>query len=272
MGTLDLHGFTKSEAISRTTDFLDRSSRSLNSENAWVLIITGSGAHSSQGPVLRSVIEALLRKRKIEYRIMKGKGSFLVNSASGIVLYEPAQPRDSKVIIAPTSTLTDASGLDFIRRSTLERQLSENRDGSRKALKKEFYNIRNEEAAYDKAISKSLEEKAREKDEVKELLDKAVDLSLAEKQREIDEEKKLSKVIEISKRESIVNEMDEDEQIQKMLALSKAEYDQQNDPDIYLQQVLELSQNERNESFVRNHGEDPEDELLKVLELSVVDF
>lgn len=49
MFTLDLHGFTKSEAICRTTDFLDHSSRSLRSENAWVLIITGSGAHSSEG-------------------------------------------------------------------------------------------------------------------------------------------------------------------------------------------------------------------------------
>jgi len=272
MGTLDLHGFTKSEAISRATDFLDRSNRSLNSDNAWVLVITGSGAHSSQGPILRSAIEALLIKRKIEHHIMKGKGSFLVNSASGIVLYEPSQSRDSKVIVAPTSNSTDVSGLDFIRRSTLERQLSENRDGSRKALKKEFYNIRNEEAAYDKAISKSLEEKEREKAEVKELLDKAVNSSLAEKRKEIDEENKLSEVIEISKRESIVNEMDEDEQIQKMLALSKAEYDQQNDPDVYLQHVLELSRNERNKSCVRNHGEDTEDELLKVLELSVVDF
>ena len=49
MDTLDLHGFTKSDAISRTTNFLDRSNRLLSSENAWVLIITGSGAHSSQG-------------------------------------------------------------------------------------------------------------------------------------------------------------------------------------------------------------------------------
>ena len=47
--TLDLHGCSKSEAISRTTDFLERSNLLLNSENAWVVIITGSGAHSMHG-------------------------------------------------------------------------------------------------------------------------------------------------------------------------------------------------------------------------------
>ncbi len=49
MDTLDLHGFNKAEAIRRTTDFLDQSNISSTSENAWVLIITGSGAHGSEG-------------------------------------------------------------------------------------------------------------------------------------------------------------------------------------------------------------------------------
>ena len=223
---------------------------------------------------MRGAIEALLRKRKIEYHIRKGKGSFLVNSASGIVFYEPSQPRDSKVIVAPTSA--DTSGPDLIRRSRLDRQLSQNRDGSRKALKKQFYNVRNEEAAYGEAISKSLKENDREKAEAKEdkeLLEEAVSLSLLEKEKETNEEKKLADVIEMSKRESFVNAMDEDEQIQKSLALSQAEYDRQNDPDAYLQHVLELSRNERSGGFVRSHGEDEEDEgLLNVLELSVLDF
>ncbi len=205
---------------------------------------------------------------------MKGKGSFLVNSASGIVLYEPLQPRDSKVIVASSSA--DTRGPDLIRRSRLGRQLSENRNGSRKALKKHFYNVRNEENAYEEAISKSLRENDRDKAEAKkdmELFEKAVSLSLLEKEKESDEEKDLAEVIEISKRESIVNAMDEDERIQKSLALSQAEYDQRNDPDAYLQQVLELSRNERSGTFVRSHGEDEEDEgLLKALELSVLDF
>jgi DNA-nicking Smr family endonuclease len=51
---LDLHGYTKSEGIRRTTEFLDRiasKSRQNNkggegSNKAWALIVTGSGSHS----------------------------------------------------------------------------------------------------------------------------------------------------------------------------------------------------------------------------------
>jgi len=270
---LDLHGCTKSDAISQTTDFLDRSKRILNSDNTWVLVVTGSGAHSPHGPVLRGAIEALLIKRKIVYYLMKGKGSFLVNAASGFVLYEPSQPRDSKVMVAPTSASGCTDGANLIRRSILERQLSENREGNSKALKKKFHSIRNEEAAFDEAISKSLEEKERAKAEDKETIGQAVNLSLMAKQKETDEEQKLCEAIEISKRESVVNAMDEDEQILKTLALSKAEFDQQNDPDVYLQQIIELSRRERSDDDDCKHGENQEDEgLLKALELSVVDF
>lgn len=314
---LDLHGCTKSDAISRTTDFLDRSNRLLNSDNTWVLVITGSGAHSPHGrkfsrcyftefcaemflresssltirifnveneinldeihmvllAVLRGAIEALLIKRKIVYYLLKGKGSFLVNAASGFVLYEPSQPRDSKVMVAPTSVSGCVDGANLIRRSILERQLSENREGNRKALKKQFHSIRKEEAAYDEAISKSLEEKERAKAEDKETLQQAMNLSLMAKQKETDEEQKLCEAIEISKRESVVNAMDEDEQILKTLALSKVEFDQQSDPDVYLQQIIELSRRERSNDDDCKHGENQEDEgLLKALELSVVDF
>merc|ERR1712194_637911 len=93
------------------------------------------------------------------------------------------------------------------------------------------------------------------------------------KQKETDEEQKLCEAIEISKRESVVNAMDEDEQILKTLALSKAEFDQQNDPDVCLQQIIELSRRERSDDDDCKHGENQEDEgLLKALELSVVDF
>jgi len=45
---LDLHGYNKSEGIRRTTDFLDRiASKSRQNSKAWVLIVTGSGSHSS---------------------------------------------------------------------------------------------------------------------------------------------------------------------------------------------------------------------------------
>jgi hypothetical protein len=223
--------------------------------------------------VLRGTVEALLAKRKIDYYLMKGKGSFLVNAASGFVLYEPSQPTDSKVIVAPNSVSLQNKGRIPIRRSILHRELSESMEESRKAMKKEFHNRCNEEAAFQKAVSKSLEEKAMEKAEEEQLLGQAVDLSLLEKQKEIDEEEKLDAAIEISKRESIVNTMDEDEQMRDLLALSKAEFDQQRDPDAYLQHVIKLSKKERNEFDEKSRiPEECDEELLKVLELSAVDF
>ena len=96
---------------------------------------------------------------------------------------------------------------------------------------------------------------------------------MAEKQKEAEEEEKLRAAIELSKKESIVNAMDEEEQIRKLMALSKAEFDQQYDPDVYLQQVIELSRKEEDNNCALKNGEDLEDEgLLKALELSVVDF
>jgi hypothetical protein len=217
---------------------------------------------------------------------MKGKGSFLVNAASGVVLYEPSQPRDSKVIVAPNSVVVPRNVLHPIRRSILERDLSENRKRGRKALKKDFHNRCKEEAAFDDAISKSLEEDSKVKAEAEQLLEQAVDLSIVEKQVEKqklkEEEKKLSAAIEISKRESIVNDLDEDEQIRQTLALSKTEFDHQRDPDAYLQLVVELSRKEREvhnemlttlEDRAFRHEDNQEDEgFLKALELSVVDF
>ena len=237
--------------------------------------------------ILRGAVEALLMKRKIVYHPMKGKGSFLVNAASGIVLYEPSQPRDSKVIVAPNSVVVPRNSLHSIRRLMLERDLSENRKGGRKALKKYFHNRCKEEAAFDDAISKSLEEDSKVKTEDEHLLEQAVNLSIVEKQVEkqklTEEEKKLSAAIEISKRESIVNDLDEDEQIRQTLALSKTEFDHQRDPDAYLQLVIELLRKEKNEvhnemqttheDCAFKHKENQEDEgLLKALELSVVDF
>ena len=235
---------------------------------------------------MRGAVEALLMKRKIVYHPMKGKGSFLVNAASGVVLYEPSQPRDSKVIVAPNSVVVPRNVLHPIRRSILERDLSENRKRGRKVLKKDFHNRCKEEAAFDDAISKSLEEDSKVKAEAEQLLEQAVNLSIVEKQVEKqklkEEEKKLSAAIEISKRESIVNDLDEDEQIRQTLALSKTEFDHQRDPDAYLQLVVELSRKEREvhnemlttlEDRAFRHEDNQEDEgFLKALELSVVDF
>mmetsp|Transcript_15929 Transcript_15929/g.36884 ORF Transcript_15929/g.36884 Transcript_15929/m.36884 type:complete len:291 (-) Transcript_15929:59-931(-) len=274
--TLDLHGRSKSEAISRITDFLERSSLLMNPENAWVLIITGSGAHSMHGPVLRGAVEALLRKRKIKYYLMKGRGSFLVNAASGIVLHKPPQPRDSKVIIAANSV----SIKEKVR--YLERDRTENRDDSR-AIKKEFHDQCKEKNDFDKAISISLEEKERTKKEDEKLLGRAVNLSLLEKEKQSREDKELALAKDMSKLESLINATPEDEQIQKTLALSKVEFDYRHNPDACIQEAIELSRKESQEidnEMLRNfeasssdYNQNQEDEgFLRALELSMVDF
>jgi len=258
--TLDLHGSSKSEAISRTTGFLERSNKLMNRENAWVLVVTGSGAHSLDGPVLRGAVEALLIKRKIEYYPMKGKGSFLVNAASGFVLYEPKEPRDSKVIVASNSISVPMNNHHSIRHSKLER---ENREGSRKALKKMFHNRCKEEVAFDEAILKSLEEKDNYKAEDQRLLERAVDLSLLEKHQETQEEKNIiCAAIEISKRESIVNAIDEDACLQRAIDLSRMESKEVDIeiPSIFEDCTFKAEQDQENEGF------------LKALELSVVEF
>jgi DNA-nicking Smr family endonuclease len=56
-GELDLHGLTRDEALKRTRAFLGHAAR-----QGWpvVLIVTGKGLHSSDGPVLRRAVEGLL--------------------------------------------------------------------------------------------------------------------------------------------------------------------------------------------------------------------
>ena len=65
--TLDLHGYRKEAAIRAVTEFLDRQSRRNAPNDGWVTIITGAGSHSPDGPVLRTAVESLLRRRQIQF-------------------------------------------------------------------------------------------------------------------------------------------------------------------------------------------------------------
>ncbi len=57
---LDLHGFLRDEALTRLEHFITSAySRGLEA----VLVITGKGYNSPEGPVLQGVVEAWLRKR-----------------------------------------------------------------------------------------------------------------------------------------------------------------------------------------------------------------
>lgn len=105
---LDLHGFRREVAIRAVTDFLDQQTRPTmtetnqknNNQNLLLVsIITGSGSHSQAGPVLRSAVESLLQRRRMEF-VRDTPGSFLVNAQSGEVWYKEHQATDTKLIIA----------------------------------------------------------------------------------------------------------------------------------------------------------------------------
>ena len=118
MPTLDLHGCRRSDAIRQLTDFLERH-RSCSSvvdchDNprvglaatslqqsplpSWVCIITGTGSHSKDGPVLRDATLELLMKRHMVFSINRGRGSITVDANSGIVLHK-APVVETKLLI-----------------------------------------------------------------------------------------------------------------------------------------------------------------------------
>lgn len=70
-----------------------------SSSTFYVTIITGSGSHSSHGPILRSVVQRLLEKRGMTYQLERGGGAFRVNALSGHDLYQAGAPVDSKVVV-----------------------------------------------------------------------------------------------------------------------------------------------------------------------------
>ena len=103
VATLDLHGYHRGEAIRRLTDYLDQQAQNNRAEQVWVCVITGSGVHSTEGPVLRNAVQDLFVKRQMEYHINTGKGSLTVNAKSGIVLHKQ-KVVDSKITIVPHSS------------------------------------------------------------------------------------------------------------------------------------------------------------------------
>lgn len=101
MPLLDLHGFTKENAIRQLTTFLERHEMA-----PWVCVVTGAGSHSPDGPVIRNAVKKLLTKRKMEFRKLT-PGSFMVNASTGIVLQAPDPPVDTKLKVIPRPSLSN---------------------------------------------------------------------------------------------------------------------------------------------------------------------
>jgi len=308
--TLDLHGSTKSEGICRTTEFLDRIRRQQGQNKkseVWVLIVTGSGSHSQEGPVLRGAIENLLIKRSIKYHQMRGRGSFLVNALSGLVLYEPDQPKDSKVIVAnplhhydfydedihldneigrdrrqvrtkiPTIkpfSLTQQLGpaMDEISRAGTDNGNRNRYSYDNKSLKKAFGKQKKEESAYQRAISESLAENQQAEKADEELLKRAFNLSLLDKsremKREIEEQLNLKQVIDDSRREVLIQSEEEEYQLMRVKELSKSEFEQRNS-------ISEIS--DEDECFLRaielsrDESNQESNEIMSAIEQSILD-
>eukprot|EP00537_Pseudo-nitzschia_pungens_P014529 CAMPEP_0172396738 /NCGR_PEP_ID=MMETSP1061-20121228/26743_1 /TAXON_ID=37318 /ORGANISM="Pseudo-nitzschia pungens, Strain cf. pungens" /LENGTH=267 /DNA_ID=CAMNT_0013128683 /DNA_START=194 /DNA_END=997 /DNA_ORIENTATION=+ len=252
--SLDLHGCEKEVAVSRTTIFLDETCRKNNAKNGWVKIITGTGAHSPDGPVLRGAIKALLQKREMEFRMTEGKGSFLVNAVSGIVLYDPPQPTDSKVVVAPNWSSRSANNV-------IRRIITEGINESKKELKKNFHNRANEKAAMDKALAKSLEETRKRNEEEKhanEQLERALSVSRLDELKEREEEARMKEALENSKRELIEQSIDEEELIRRAMEESMLEEERM--------MIL------RESISSHSHNSQEDEELLEVFERSVIEF
>jgi len=108
---LDLHGYVKSAALRRAGEFLE-CHRTDGINKSWVRIVTGSGRHSSDagGPILKMAIRKSLERRGMEF-VQDGPGAFLVDAASGNLLYEDdSEGTDSKVVVVSREEFDRANG------------------------------------------------------------------------------------------------------------------------------------------------------------------
>jgi len=81
---LDLHGLSRSEALERAGHFLDNAA--FHQLQA-VLIVTGKGAHSSDGPVLRNALEAYLQAKSHHAVVEWGRAPREHGGAGALVVF-----------------------------------------------------------------------------------------------------------------------------------------------------------------------------------------
>lgn len=232
----------------------------------WVLVITGSGAHSPEGPVLRDAVQNLLEKRKMKYSINRGKGSFTVNANSGIEFYEPGQPVCSKVILkeAPAKLPAIPKGgvtipghnLGLVYRddaptpnevAATEKAIEASRVDQQRCFREE----KKEEKILKTVISKSLLEIKKEQDQEEQMFKHALSLSALESSPShgVDFERDLRVALELSKNEVELPCESLDEELQKVLELSQKVMSREDEE---LQQSLALSVEEFHQEISEN--------------------
>jgi D-ribose pyranose/furanose isomerase RbsD len=237
--SIDLHGYRKSEGIKALTLFLEevvsRSRMRTRNGDVWVLVVTGSGAHSSEGPVLRDAVKNLLEKRQMEYSINRGKGSFTVNANSGITFYDPKNPVDSKIILKEPPEKIPA--LPKGPRKGVHTGLVYDDDAPTPL----------EVACIDKAITESRTELLKVFNEEKReemILKRVASMSLLEAKQE-EEHEMIQRALSMSLIESNCSEAScLDHDLQRALELSQTDFEQRCDfIEEELQMALELSKN-----------------------------
>ena len=246
---LDLHGETREKAVSKLISFLDQirhnHSTESSSTSVMVTIVTGSGSHSSTGPVLRPAIEKVLKKRQMKYHLTHRKGAFVVDALSGIELYEEAVV-DTKINFVPdeefravnTCNKNKANALPYAYRKHQQNDITldctdENDEASN--IKSGHNPLPQEVAADDDNIAKA-----------KELSLKEASVELSRKTKEKNElNQALALSIETLKFEEEVDVQEMDEMMMRVLRLSQeCAKKEQEILEKELQDTLELSKRE----------------------------
>jgi hypothetical protein len=239
-----------------------------------------------------------------------GNACLLVDASSGIVFYEPDQPRDSKILVTTdpslqpprrgdvsllgrwSSATTILKGVSSATASADEvKGEAEAIRLSTKTFKKEYNKKKNESRALERVMSISQGEAAREKEEEEKAIQRVVSLSIFESKNEMEDEECLQRVIELSRQEfNAEDEVEADFNWALELSLKEESCQMQTvlKEEEHLQQVMDLSkqefQTEKNgggillQSLERAKKDTPDvdleedEELLRVLEQSLLDF
>jgi len=277
---LDLHGLQKEDAIKAATRFLEIHENS----GSFVIIITGSGSHSPNGPVLRSAVDNMLRRRMMEYEQDK-PGSFRIRSGTGVVYYQEASCEiDSKVIVQ------ERDGDEFDLRNAINRSRAK-RSGRSLLLPPPrdhligptLAQVASNEALFARAREESLDlhrETRKYYSLERNELDLAKEVSMRQlKTEEEDEEKELHQSmkasLETSEMEAAVEMSQENAMIQKALEQSMLESTQIQSRQLLVEKALDQSlQEAMNRSLLETESsvEEEEEERLvqEVLRLSMI--
>lgn len=291
---LDLHGLTKDKAISQLTSFLDqirydktRANSALDKEIK-VTIVTGSGSHSSNGPILRSAVEKVLKKRQMTYYLTFKKGAFVVDALSGIDLYQESV-QDTKLLVVPDEEfpiLNNRKAIQF--RSSSKRQLgdfeSKQVNYSNVCDENGDYNpLPSEVAADDDDLAKvkqlSLEEAARtqshatkEINELKQAIVLSVESQQHREAQEMEEmDDMITKAIKLSTDMAQKEQAIMDEELCHVLEMSKKEantYDYLEEESLKYAISLSQREAEMNQKYVNQLEMDEEASIQLVLEMS----